>query len=185
MVRIPNTVKRPDLEYTDEDYVLEDSEGIQYDIATEYDLQAVLKHFKSLVDIYQRRIDSLDKRHKNGLNLSGKKKSTYTNVRKKHLQTINALQLCMEFIEKFQSINMVNMLEYVFLNSKLKRVTVVNMFSRMFGFSVTIPRDLYITKDEKKEYNMFNDDWTPIESAFHKRQKKKNNQKNYDVISYF
>jgi len=182
MVRIPNTVKTISVEYTDQDYVLDSSQGLDYDKLREYDFQAILKYFDEKADIYRQRLESLEKREKK---LKGHKILQSNAVKKKYKDYIMAIGLLQEYIVKYQNINMVSMIEYVFLNSNLKRVRVVNMFSKLLGFSVMIPRDEYITKDEEKAFTMFNDDWTPIQDTFHKRQMKRNQDKKFDAITYF
>ena len=186
VVRIPNTVKRINIDYTDEAYILEESHTINYGSPPEYDFKAVREYFLQVKDNVVLRMKALDKRYKSGVKKKGYDKHNFERIQGKYLKWLDVVDLSLEFMEKFNSINPNHMAEYVYSKRDVSRAYTISIFRTLFNVNVSIPDDKIGFQDDKKGYDYVNDDYTDIEIKWQKRQNRRRlndlNQKDYNYF---
>jgi len=173
------------LEYTDDYEALDIKSGIEYYQKPEIDFKAISTYFKQKrVDIEGRK-ERLIKRWESKRIKTNYDKSTFTRVKNKYDKWLLICDLSLIFIEKHKSADVNHMAEYCFLNSDLKRSTVITAFLKMFKVNATIPDDDVNTADIKKGLNMYNDDYVPIQNKWRRRQYiKRKKTEGKDLIQY-
>ncbi len=151
---------------------------IDYGENSEIDIEAVLSHFKGMIkkvedDMEVAKIIAAKNRNKPKL-------TGYKNK-------IKVLEKCMEYIERFESINLSCMADYVYLSleDSMNKTSVIYWFKRLFNFTTKLKLELSDEGKADERYNYMDDDYTPDESIWHKRQMKKKFYNKNGNYSYF
>ena len=133
------------------------NQPIQYGENIEIDIEAVRNRFKEIRKTIPLR---------------------YAEIKTNNLYTV--LDACMEFIEKYESLNTYAMAEYVIEKTGIQTMKVSYYFYDLFGFHVKANRTDRYYRSDKNGHDFWNDDWCPKDNAYTGRQRRRKlNEDNY------
>ncbi len=155
----------------------EEKKPIDYGENLQIDYKAVLSRFKQLIINTEKEIATTEK-------IAIRR--TYKPTQKSAIARLVVLKLCYEFVERYESLDPTEMTEYVKNNKSMNisHAMIVRHLKKLFGINLAISKIERETLNTDDKYNYFQDDVTPRERKYIKRNRKKRIKTEYNSAMY-